>query len=130
MHATTDTTRPGGDVDRVARVASFEDDLVAPEEHGPGVGVDRPAVLQVEDGVDGKGAGHPGHGVDVPVPEAGRGGQLGARPVLPAHEALGLRDLHRIGVGDAFSQAGLARSVELDGEVLEAHASTFAGSCR
>ena len=78
---------PRGDVDGVAGVTALEDDLVAPEEHGPGVGVDRPAVLQVEHGVDGQSAGHPGHGVDVPVTQAGRGRQLRARAALAADDS-------------------------------------------
>ncbi len=123
VHATAHTAGTGGDVDGVAGVTAFEDDLIAPEEHGPGVGVDGPAVLQVQHRVHGEGAGHPGHGVDVPVPQAGRGGQLGTGALLAAHIALGLGQGDGVGVGDPVLQLGLTARVELDRQILEAHAS-------
>jgi hypothetical protein len=121
VHAAAHPAGPGADVDGVTGVAAFEDDLIAPEQHGPGVGVDGLAVLQVEHRVHGQGPGHAGHGVDVPVPQAGRGGQLGAGALLAADIALGLGHGDGIGVDDPGLQLGLTLVIELDRQVLETH---------
>jgi hypothetical protein len=75
------------------------------------------ALLEVDDGVEGEGAGDAGHRVEVDVLDVAVAGQelLDLRPVEIAL-LVGVR------IGDARLEPGVALRVELDGQVLEAHA--------
>ena len=117
---TTDPTGPGADVDRVPGIPALEDDLVAPEQHGHGMRVDDLPAVEVHVNVDGQSPGNPGHRVDHPLPNPGRGGDSSPDRGRPLRK--GLRPLLQgVGIGHSLFHVSPPLLVKLDRQILETH---------
>jgi len=120
VDAATDAAGPAGDEDSVARIAASEDDLVAPKQGRDGVGVLDPPLLEVDHGMEGQRAGDPCDRVDADVLDVAVPGQQLTDPLLLVDD----RGRRPIGVriSNVALEPGAALLVELDRQVLEAHA--------
>ncbi len=120
VHTTTDTAGPGADVDSISGVAALEDDLVAAEQHGHRVGVDRFSLLKVERGVNGQGAGHAGDRVDAPFPKPWRSRSRWS-PTFRPNVLLDRLVYDTVRVANTLSQGRDTGRVELDREIPKTH---------
>src|SRR5262249_16652251 len=128
MHAAADAACPAGDMDRVERVALFQDQFVPAKERGLGASVKHAPSLQVNRRVKGERPGHTCYRVNVEFARAHVADDLFQRVfgVAPGGAARTWRRAGRRAEWVAFSvfaQIGVSVSVELNRQIFETHRS-------
>ena len=123
VDAAAHTAGATGDEDRIPRVATDHDDLIAAEKSRDGPRLDHLPVLEISDGMESEGPRDTSdrievHRFDVPV-SANELLDLFRRQLPRA--ALGNRGTGAIRVADSFAQERLALRVELNRKVFKAH---------
>jgi len=123
VHAAAHSARAAGDVDRVPRVATLEDDLIAAEERRHRVRLEHLAILEIDHRVEREGTCDACHRVEVDATDVPVSRHQLLELVLPGRVLQGHELPRLVGprVRRAVDQAGVALFVELDRQVLEAH---------